>query len=313
MSAPSEPLEPGETGVMAQAYVAYGWSVFPLWWVCEGVCACPQARRCTSPGKHPLTRHGVLDASRDRLTVGEWFFRRWPLANIGLPMGDNGLAALDVDPRHRGDVSLALLSGRLGGLPQTLTQRTGSGGSHLVFRAPEGGIKGGSGIFGEGLDVRGRGGYIVAAPSMHAAGRRYEWVNFWIVDPAPWPQSLDRLRLDARPEAPAAVDRPLDLDPGEPDRYVAVALAGELQRVRETPEGGRNHALNRAAFSLGQLVEAGLLDRSKVQDELTQAGRDAGLGAAEIRATIRSGLRAGAARPRGRADNSQMTTNGGDV
>lgn len=38
--------------------------VLPLWWTDDaGVCACPKHWDCPSPGKHPLTSNGLLDAS----------------------------------------------------------------------------------------------------------------------------------------------------------------------------------------------------------------------------------------------------------
>jgi hypothetical protein len=56
--------------------------------------------------------------------------------------------------------------------------------------------------------------------------------------------------------------------------------------------------LNRAAFSLGQIVGAGLLDADTVSDQLGAAAMGAGLGAREATRTIRSGLRAGMRAPR---------------
>jgi hypothetical protein len=61
--------------------------------------------------------------------------------------------------------------------------------------------------------------------------------------------------------------------------------------------GTRNHTLNEAAFSLGQLVAGGELQEGDVIAELTAAARLAGLGDNEIGATIRSGLSAGARSP----------------
>lgn len=80
--------------------------------------------------------------------------------------------------------------------------------------------------------------------------------------------------------------------------YAQAALDGEIKRVLGAVEGSRNDQLNRAAFSLGQLVAAGLLELDTVRDALEQAGRDVGLGIGEIRATIRSGLRGGHRNPR---------------
>ena len=63
-------------------------------------------------------------------------------------------------------------------------------------------------------------------------------------------------------------------------------------------EGGRNHAVNAAAFALGQLVAGGLLSRRLVEDALALAGQAIGLPAGECAKTIRSGLDSGARTPR---------------
>jgi hypothetical protein len=58
--------------------------------------------------------------------------------------------------------------------------------------------------------------------------------------------------------------------------------------------------LNRAAFNLGQLVAAGLLDVDQVRAVLLAAALEAGNPAAKAQATIESGLRGGTAKPRQR-------------
>jgi hypothetical protein len=78
----------------------------------------------------------------------------------------------------------------------------------------------------------------------------------------------------------------------KPDRYAAVALEAETERVARAPVGTRNDTLNRAAFALGRLVSAGMLDAWVVRTELERAARYAGLGPAESRRTIRSGMTA---------------------
>jgi len=82
-----------------------------------------------------------------------------------------------------------------------------------------------------------------------------------------------------------------------PDRYGRAALVAESDRVASAPVGTRNDTLNRAAFALGRLVGAGLLDPGDVVRELDAAARRAGLGRAEVRRTIRSGLTAGRRSP----------------
>jgi hypothetical protein len=75
--------------------------------------------------------------------------------------------------------------------------------------------------------------------------------------------------------------------------------------VRTAPPGTCNDTLNRAAFNLGQLVAAGLLDPDQVHAVLLGAALAApATGHADRKrkatATIASGLRGGAARPRQR-------------
>lgn len=321
-----EPYE--EMHAWARVYAHMGWKVFPLWWV-EGDplrCACPAGARCTSPGKHPrippahrkgdraretcrgecgAAGHGVWDAT-DRLDViGAWWGRA-PLANIGLAAGGSGLAVLDVDPKSGGGESFDRLLAALDArgdvaLKSTLTVRTGGAGWHYVFAAPEGGVKSGSNVFGRdmpGLDTRGRGGYVVAAPSLHVSGQRYEWLdNLGAMDPHPWPGVLSRLMDPPRlqPVKPAGPTVRVG------DRYAAAALAGEVEQVRNTGEGGRNNQLHQAAVKLGSLVAGGALDADAVRDELLSAAQYIGLPDREARQTIESGMRFGAGRPRGAA------------
>jgi hypothetical protein len=94
----------------------------------------------------------------------------------------------------------------------------------------------------------------------------------------------------------------------EPTRYAQAALAGEVARVlgAQAPcsaagaqrPGNRNDTLNRAAYALGRLVGAGVLERREVERELTNAARQVGLGAVETARTIHSGLTAGIRNPR---------------
>jgi hypothetical protein len=291
-----------EAAAAARTYAAAGLAVFPLWWPAGTAtgCACPDLN-CRSQAKHPLTRSGVNDASRDLTEIVNWW-TRWPQANIGLPAQGNGLAILDIDAgsgKH-GEESFAKLCAYLDRrgtpLPDTLTQHTGGGGRHMLYAAPDGGIKGVSNAFGTDmphLDTRGRGGYIVAAPSVHLSGRRYAWKDF-LATPVPWPEILTRL-IDPPKPKPIQVDRPRA---AVTDRYAEAALNSEIEGVRRAGEGGRNTRLNEAAFALGQFIGAGLLDESMVRRELLAAGLSIGLGESEAAKTILSGIKGGRAQPR---------------
>lgn len=150
-----------------------GWSVFPVNWITgAGTCSCGRLD-CPSPGKHPLTEHGLKDATTDPEQIRRWW-TRWPDANIAVATGAaSGFDVLDIDPRHGGDISLEDLESQHGKLPETAEQITGAGGRHILFRHTPG-LKSHNGIL-PGIDVKADGGYILAAPSNHLSGQRYAW------------------------------------------------------------------------------------------------------------------------------------------
>ena len=164
----------------ALALAGGGWRVFPLYHPLPGGrCSCPDSGcvwpGSNNPGKHPISElapHGHLDATTDPKAIREWW-RRWPLANIGVSCAASGFLALDVDPRHEGDATIHQLTLSHGRLPLTVTARTGGDGWHLLFKLPEGALRG---ELGEGLEVKARG-YIVVAPSLHPSGRCYRWLD----------------------------------------------------------------------------------------------------------------------------------------
>lgn len=92
----------------------------------------------------------------------------------------SGVIVIDVDVPE-GERSLQSLATARRDLPPTLTARTGSGGRHLYYAAPQrhlGNAVGGlPGIEGElpGIDLRADGGYVLVPPSLHISGRRYTW------------------------------------------------------------------------------------------------------------------------------------------
>lgn len=151
----------------------FRWAVLPLHSIRGGHCTCGD-RDCKSPGKHPLTKHSVHDATKDADTIRHWW-TRWPWANVGIATGQaSGFWVLDVDPDKGGGESLRELEAEHGRLPDTVEAITGGGGRHLLFRWP-GWRVGNKVTLAPGLDVRGDGGYVAVAPSLHESGRRYEW------------------------------------------------------------------------------------------------------------------------------------------
>ena len=111
-------------------------------------------------------------------------------------------------------------------------------------------------------------------------------------------------RLLAPPPAERTTRPPAPTPAGRGGGYGRAALARERAAVAAAPPGRRNATLNRAAFNLGQLVAAGLLDAEEVRAVLLAAALEAGNPEAKARATITSGLAGGAAKPRRRRDGA---------
>ena len=80
-------------------------------------------------------------------------------------------------------------------------------------------------------------------------------------------------------------------------------MAKVINELAKTPPGGRNGALNHAAWTLGRWIAAGALEQSEVEDALYAAAEQNGLvsnpkdGPRKTWATIRSGLGAGLREP----------------
>jgi hypothetical protein len=182
--------------------------------------------------------------------------------------------------------------------------RTGSGGWHAYFAHPGSTVPSSAGRIGEGLDVRGDGGYVVAPPSRHVSRHRYRWVYPQdgpaqagaAGDLPPMPRWL--LHLAVPPAPPGSQPRQVRLRTGHTAAYAAAAVEREAREVAQAPAGQRNHRLNRAAFRLGQLVGAGLLEETTAAAALVAAGLAAGPGERKIRSTVRRGLHAGMRHPR---------------
>lgn len=143
----------------AYRYADMGWQVFP----------------CQPRDKKPLVKWVDFATHEKNMLSGWW--EMYPTANIGIACGKrSGIIVLDVDAGHDGYDSLRDLILEYGQLPETPVAKTGSGGEHIFFKHPGIEIRNSAGKLGQGLDIRGDGGYVVGAPSIHPNGNRYEWV-----------------------------------------------------------------------------------------------------------------------------------------
>lgn len=227
-----------------------GYSVLPIHSVRNGVCTCGNPN-CNSPGKHPRTRNGVKDASNDPAVVADWE-KQYPDTNVAIATGDAlGFFALDIDLKSGGPENLAKLEAEYGPLTETVEEFTGGGGRHLLYRSDGRPVKNRThkGAIRPGVEVKGDGGYIVVAPSIHASGRRYEWVEGrapWEIEIAEAPEWL----IDLMFQEPAKVQKSIQDQTTSDEGLIA--------------EGGRNVAVTRLA---GQLRRIGM-DEDKMRETL---------------------------------------------
>lgn len=152
--------------------------------------------------------------------------------------------------------------------------------------------------------------YVVAPPSIHPEGRQYRWIAPDGTE-SPTPPRLDQLtalpaswgrRLSVRPQAGSGqLARTTPVRSGS--SYAAVTFDRTIQDLAALGPGGeRNWRLNKAAYKLGGLVGAGLLDAAEVRAALFDAaganGHLAKHGERRTYRSIDSGLEDGQKRPR---------------
>jgi Bifunctional DNA primase/polymerase, N-terminal/Family of unknown function (DUF5906) len=158
------------------AYCALGLHTFPC--CAPGMGAHVHSKNgppCSTPGKMPLVR--FKESATSDKALGCKMFARFLGSNIAVATGaESGVFVVDIDPKNGGNETLAALVKKNGALPTTWMVRTGSGGTHYYFHWPDFDVANSQGVLGRGIDVRGVGGYVIAPPSVHPNGNRYEWL-----------------------------------------------------------------------------------------------------------------------------------------
>ncbi|SFL57445.1 bifunctional DNA primase/polymerase [Shimia aestuarii] len=120
--------------------------------------------RWTGDGKYPADKEGDI---HDYAAVDK-------PRNVGLTFPPGcGMFVLDEDG-ETGMQSVLDLEAKHGKLPETWTSVSGSGGQHRIFKADVQ-IHNSSNEVGPKIDIRGKNGCIVAAPSVHPSLGYYQW------------------------------------------------------------------------------------------------------------------------------------------
>jgi len=158
----------------ACAYASMGWPVLPL-----------LPRKKEPHGK--LVRTGLLEATDDLGRLRLWW-EMWPNANIGLRTGI-AFDVVDLDgPEALKSLSLVAPGYKHAG-PVASTGR----GYHLLFKTT--GARNAANKLSS-IDYRGINGYIVAPPSVHPNGHKYQWAKDGELPEAP--EWLHQLTTPAR-------------------------------------------------------------------------------------------------------------------
>lgn len=147
--------------------------VIPVWRSNDATCACPRGVQCISPGKHPTIDAWQTSASTDLTILRDWFGDE--RNNAGVVCGASGVCVIDIDPRNGGRETFAKLTAELGPLPATVSQDTGGGGDHYVFRRPDGDLVSKFGREYPGVDILHDARQFLVEPSLHNSGQTYRW------------------------------------------------------------------------------------------------------------------------------------------
>jgi hypothetical protein len=234
-------------------------------------------------GKIPLISGWQELATTDQEQINIWAeLYRGQVTNWGIPTGrSSNILVLDVDvkPDENGLNGYDTL--KKFPFTSTLSQRTPSGGLHLIYAYPEDGRTYGNRVkFEAGCDTRGDGGYILyygfadQTPIAHAPA--------WLLERA--------IKTEVPRDPTAAVCK------------ISPEIAGQiiqtcLDAIREAPAGESNNVLNVEAFKMGQLVASQSITKEYAEAVLFQAAKARGKPDYEARATIASGLDGGTKKP----------------
>lgn len=126
--------------------------------------------------KIPLIKGWPEAATTDEQQISEW----WDIytdANWGIATGaKSGVFVMDIDIKTGGMESLDELMAHEDWI-ETKTARTGTGGLHFYYAFDYANpIRNSASLIAPGIDIRGEGGFVLAPPSIHPNGNRYEWI-----------------------------------------------------------------------------------------------------------------------------------------
>ncbi len=232
--------------IAALGYAARGWRVFPV-----------------SRSKIPLVRNWPSCATTDRARIEEWS-DKFPTANIGVRTGaTSGLVVIDVDGAEGGRALLTLPDADL--FPETLTGRS-SRGFHFYYRHPGGHVPSRTqfhqkpvDIIADGLRDPTKAHMVIAPPSVHKSGVRYEFLDpeTPLADFPLW--LLPHLLAPVAPKPQITITADFALVAPVPKLKSQPHVAGALLRARRTWAGFEQLRALRGHFTTGTRSRAVLI------------------------------------------------------
>jgi hypothetical protein len=195
-----------ESKFAALDYLSRGWSVFPL------------RERSKAPSVQ-WSRYQLERATNEEVATWD------ESGGVAIVTGRlSGLVVVDFDPAKGGDSATWLARH-----PTNMLVETGGGGVHAFYQYPYGEEVRNATSFSPGVDIRAEGGYVVAPPSIHPNGQRYQWILQGV--PAPLPDEVKHRVKAATTNQPGWVGQLLEEGAGEGKRDDSTAkLAGHYCR-----------------------------------------------------------------------------------
>jgi hypothetical protein len=197
--------------------------------------------RRPKPDKKPLVKWGELQSCRPSATeIAEWS-QRFPDAGAGIPTGP-GTVLLVGDA----DSPDAIEWFELRGMPETVLVRTRRG-LHYYFKYPVGlRVPNSLGPLSPGIDIRGEGGFVVAAGTFNPCGDGFVYCydqghalgQLAIADPPGWFMKW-LIAEDAKRQSVSLSRRPHQFD-GQVGAWARKVIDGELETLAGAVEGTRN-------------------------------------------------------------------------
>jgi hypothetical protein len=259
--------------------------------------------------KQPMPRvKWTVQATTDPLIINAWWFAT-PDALVGMPLEPLGILILDPDQHPGAPDGIAAYNALAVKYPELLNApyvQTPQG-KHYLFEQTVPPHGNGEGTLPPGINVRGKGGYVIAPGTILPDGRGWVMHNPNGDAPRQLPLAIIDMLRGAQPQPdpdPETFKQAAwDFDdltlPSEPRRaaYLMASCRNAYDKICNAKPGTRNNTLNTQAVKLGHFIGAGLLVEAEITTLLTEAAIQVGLDEAEIGPTIRSGLAKGKSEP----------------